>query len=258
MSLTLELNALVLGDDPSHVFTVEIEGTKNVSALKDAIKDKKKHAFEHVDADALNIFRVSFPAIDDPDATLKRFRPEHDPEKGVHHLSVPVKRLKGVFGDPVDQHIHVIVQPPFAGKHQSLWLMSIFIVASTHPASSPDSSFYHHDFNINCIVFGDDPSHVFTIEIEGTKNVSALKDAIKDKNKHAFEHVDAHALNLWQVSIPVANGFEENVTKVELTKDEALSPLRKISQVFADQPDGAHLHIIVLCPPPSSECKYTR
>jgi hypothetical protein len=112
MSLTLELNCLVLGDDPSHVFTIEIVDSKNVSALKKAIKDEKKHAFQHVDADTLNIFRVSFPEDDDLDATLKSFRPEHDPENGVHSLSKSMKRLKGVFGGPIDEHLHVIVLPP--------------------------------------------------------------------------------------------------------------------------------------------------
>jgi hypothetical protein len=124
MSHILELNALVFGDNQSQVFPVKIAATESVGTLKEAIKEKK-HAFEHVDADTLNIFKVSFPEDDDLDATLKRFRPEHDPEKGVHHLSSPMKRLNGVFGNPIDEHIHVIVQSPPAGKHQSLWLVSV-------------------------------------------------------------------------------------------------------------------------------------
>jgi hypothetical protein len=50
---------LVLGDDHARVFTIEILSTKNVSALKRAIKDEKKHAFEHVDADTLVLWMVS-------------------------------------------------------------------------------------------------------------------------------------------------------------------------------------------------------
>jgi hypothetical protein len=125
MSHILELNALVLGDVRGHIFTIEIDGTKNVSTLKDLIKDKNKPNFDHIPAYTLNIFKVSFPVGDDLDATLKRFRPEHDPEKGVHHLSVPLNRLNAVFGDPIDGHIHVIVQPPPAGKHRLLWLVSV-------------------------------------------------------------------------------------------------------------------------------------
>ena len=89
-----------------HVFPVKIASTESVGALKELIKDKKKHAFERVDADTLNVWKVSFPVDDDLRATLKRFQLEHDPGNGVH-LSVPVKRLKGVFGDPIDEHLHV-------------------------------------------------------------------------------------------------------------------------------------------------------
>jgi hypothetical protein len=49
---------LVLGDDPSHVFTIEIGGTKNVSTLKKAIKNEKKPAFDHVRADALVLWKA--------------------------------------------------------------------------------------------------------------------------------------------------------------------------------------------------------
>jgi len=49
----------VQGDDTDHIFTVEIGNTKNVSALRKAIKGEKKHAFEQVDADVLNLWKVS-------------------------------------------------------------------------------------------------------------------------------------------------------------------------------------------------------
>jgi Crinkler effector protein N-terminal domain len=127
MSLTLELNCLVLGDDPSHIFPVKIASTESVGTLKQLIREKK-HAFQHVDADTLELFRVSFPVDDDLEATLNRIRrrPEHDPENGVHHLSLSVKRLKGVFGGPTDdEHLHVIVQSPHTGEHQSLRRLSI-------------------------------------------------------------------------------------------------------------------------------------
>jgi hypothetical protein len=113
MSHTLELNCLVLGDDPSRVFTIEIGGTKKVSALKELIKDKKKPAFDHVPADTLDIFKVSLPVDHGLDAKVKRFRPEDERD---HLLSNTVKRLKGVFGNPVDDHLHVIVLRPPAGE----------------------------------------------------------------------------------------------------------------------------------------------
>lgn len=75
-----------------------------------------KHAFEHVDADTLKLFRVSFPSDDDLDATLRHFLPKHNPDNGVEYLSRPVKRLEGLFGNPIDEHVHAIVQRPPAGE----------------------------------------------------------------------------------------------------------------------------------------------
>jgi hypothetical protein len=109
MHHNLSINCIVLGDNSSHVFTTEIDGTNNVSALKKAIKDEKRPVFDHVPADALKVYKVSFPVDDGLDTQLKRFQPEHD---GVHRLSNAVERLKGVFGEPIDGNLHVIVLPP--------------------------------------------------------------------------------------------------------------------------------------------------
>ncbi|KAF8326121.1 uncharacterized protein EI90DRAFT_2820492, partial [Cantharellus anzutake] len=64
---------------------------------------------------------------------------------------------------------------------------------------------------LNCWVLGDDASRVFPVEISNAKPVGALKEAIKDKKKVTLQHVDADALTLWNVSIPVDDGFEEKV-----------------------------------------------
>jgi hypothetical protein len=125
----LELNCLILGQDPNSSFTIEIADTKTVSALKEAIRDKKQPDLDYrLDGSNLHIFKVSFNMDADINATLQNFRPEHNPTIGVHHLSLGVKRLKSVFGKLVDEHIHIVVQlpprPP-PGEHQSLWLPPI-------------------------------------------------------------------------------------------------------------------------------------
>jgi hypothetical protein len=126
MPLPLELNCFVHGDDPSHIFAVDIDGNKKVSALKELIKDKKMHTFQHVDADTLNVFQVSLPIDDDVDAELRRFRPE---DEGDHRLSNAAKRLKEFFRDPKDEYVHVIVVHPVASELQPFWLF----VSMTHP-----------------------------------------------------------------------------------------------------------------------------
>jgi len=55
---------------------------------------------------------------------------------------------------------------------------------------------------LHCIVQGDDTDHVFPVTIATTESVGALKKAIKEENKHAFEQVDAKILNLWKASAP--------------------------------------------------------
>jgi hypothetical protein len=61
---------------------------------------------------------------------------------------------------------------------------------------------YHmqSNYKLNCLVSGGDLSHIFEIKIAPTESVSALKELIKEKQKHAFRDVDANRLDLWKVS----------------------------------------------------------
>jgi hypothetical protein len=72
----------------------------------------------------------------------------------------------------------------------------------------------------------------------------ALKDAIKEKKKHAFQGVDADALVLWNVSIPADESLEEKLEKLNLADKHPLRPLVELSSLFADQPVGGHLNIV--------------
>jgi hypothetical protein len=114
MPLALELNCLVLGDDHSHIFTIEIQGTKNISALKELVKEKNKPAFDHVPAHTLELFKDSLPVGDGLDAKLMRFRPEDEGHR--RRLSSAIERLRDAFGDATNNHLHVIVIPPAAGE----------------------------------------------------------------------------------------------------------------------------------------------
>lgn len=55
---------------------------------------------------------------------------------------------------------------------------------------------------LNCWVLSDDddPRRIFPVKIAKNETIGTLKEVIKDKNKHAFEHIDAYSLDLWQVS----------------------------------------------------------
>jgi hypothetical protein len=51
------------------------------------------------------------------------------------------------------------------------------------------------------------------------------------------------------VSMAVDDVFKENVKKVELRDEEALSPVDELSDVFSEVPARRHLRIIVRSPP---------
>jgi hypothetical protein len=60
-------------------------------------------------------------------------------------------------------------------------------------------------YKVNCVVFGDNSSNIFTVEIAQTQNVHGLRKLIKDETTPLFDHVAAYDLKLWKVSdlIPV-------------------------------------------------------
>ena len=99
--------------------------------------------------------------------------------------------------------------------------------------------------NLNCLVLGHDASHIFPIEIAESKTVGALRKAIKDENEHAFQHVDAKALVIWQVSIPVNRNLTENLRKLDFVDEGSLFPVEELSDVFSDSLTRKHLHIVV-------------
>ena len=100
---------------------------------------------------------------------------------------------------------------------------------------------------INCLVLGEPHNHIFPVKIAGTESVGALKKTIKVEEQLAFQHVDADALVLWKVSIPVDDSLED--TLPNLVDDESLSPVEALSEVFPAPPIRKHLHIVVKPPP---------
>jgi hypothetical protein len=75
---------------------------------------------------------------------------------------------------------------------------------------------------LQCWVQGDDSDHIFPVEIEPTKTVGTLKKAIKDERQHSFQNVDAHALGLWNISIPLDDSLNESLNNLELAEGGSL------------------------------------
>ena len=97
-------------------------------------------------------------------------------------------------------------------------------------------------------MLGDDASHIFSVEIPKSKTVSTLKDAIKVKKSHTFQHIDADILVLWKVSIAVNGNLAENFDP-DIINDDPLLPVDLLSDIFSSAPVPRQLHIVVQAPP---------
>jgi len=69
-----------------------------------------------------------------------------------------------------------------------------------HPFILNATSSVSQTIRLNCLFLGERPQHAFDIVIIKTASVSALKKAIKDETREALNRIDAHKLDLWNVS----------------------------------------------------------
>jgi Crinkler effector protein N-terminal domain len=125
---------LVLGQDSSHIFTLEIPANKSVYKLKEAVKDKKQPTFREVAADDLQLFKVSIPVNEEIDETLETFEPQQNLDKvklKIEELSLPLEKLWKVFSEPpVWRHLHIVVKSSIGMPYHSsisVGLMLLFL-----------------------------------------------------------------------------------------------------------------------------------
>ena len=98
---------------------------------------------------------------------------------------------------------------------------------------------------LNCLVLGDQRSHIFPVEISATKSVGMLKDLIKEKKHPHFQYFSADNLVLWKISEAVDENLENKLEEANFPEKEPLSPVDKLSNVFSVLPVEGHLHIVV-------------
>jgi hypothetical protein len=65
-----------------------------------------------------------------------------------------------------------------------------------------DASGNMAEISLNCWILGLDNTNVFPVDILPSKTVGHLKDAIKKQKENTLNHIDAHQLDIWQVSDP--------------------------------------------------------
>jgi hypothetical protein len=59
------------------------------------------------------------------------------------------------------------------------------------------------DLELNCWVLGSRSGNVFKVKIAKEADIGDLKKIIKEEKPRSFQHVEADALDLWQVRVPV-------------------------------------------------------
>ncbi|KAF9899215.1 hypothetical protein EC991_009285 [Linnemannia zychae] len=106
------------------------------------------------------------------------------------------------------------------------------------------------DNRLNFLCLVDDESTSFPVEIEPTKTIGDLKDAIKAKKINDFSDVDADELTLWRVSIPlVAKKDRKDISLSDVPLKEELDETDDHSDVFPVKLPEKTIHIIVQRPP---------
>ena len=95
---------------------------------------------------------------------------------------------------------------------------------------------------INCFILGDNT--IFTVEIQMTRNVSVLKNKIKNSSSALLSNIDAKDLKLWHVHLPVDDLSSINCP----TSDPEMGNATLLSELFRPVLDPKFVHVIVHVP----------
>jgi len=98
-------------------------------------------------------------------------------------------------------------------------------------------------YTVFCLVAGEDVS--FPVEIEKSKTVGQLKDAIKKKNPTTFDGIDAKSLTLYHVDLPDDDDLDQNVNKELERKPKPLRPSEEMADIFSEGLKKRMVHILV-------------
>jgi hypothetical protein len=88
---------------------------------------------------------------------------------------------------------------------------------------------------------------IVSLSTEHSKNVSILKDLIKEKQSPRLNHVVASELILSQVSLPV-DTITPELTVDSIETCQKLHSVKKISSIFGEALADEHVHILVQAP----------
>ncbi|RHZ60281.1 hypothetical protein Glove_355g96 [Diversispora epigaea] len=119
------------------------------------------------------------------------------------------------------------------------------------PPRFKNTSFIIHAFHpeldmsitLICLVKGSTFANAFAVDIDGSKLVGHLKEAIKAKNQNDFAGVDADKLRLWKVEIP--DDRDDLLNNISFQGQDELLATRDIKNYWTEKPPKRHIHVIV-------------
>jgi hypothetical protein len=99
---TIALNCVLSGDGPGQIFTVKIPSNKNVSILKDIIKELH-NTFSNTVATDIRLFKVSLSEAElrEQGGAPGKFDPTQE-------LSWPLDEISDHFPSPAEHLVHVV------------------------------------------------------------------------------------------------------------------------------------------------------
>ncbi|KAH7903334.1 hypothetical protein BJ138DRAFT_1096518 [Hygrophoropsis aurantiaca] len=103
-----------------------------------------------------------------------------------------------------------------------------------------------HNLSLRCFTLGNTfPDDIFEINITKTKNVSALKDAIKDNKPNTLREID---LALYKIRLPTGNSRPHTLESLGLKNEEALQDGSQLADTFSNLPTE---YLVIVQPLPA-------
>jgi len=100
--------------------------------------------------------------------------------------------------------------------------------------------------NLTLFVYGIGLGVPFSVNIQRSKTIDELKDAILSKRPNALKDIDAADLVLYKVDIPDDEDIEQSAPQAERQKLGV--PSRKLSKIFTTNPTEEVVSILVEVP----------
>ncbi|KAG6379741.1 hypothetical protein JVT61DRAFT_10276 [Boletus reticuloceps] len=184
---------------------------------------------------------------------------QRGPSRALKELSRPSNLSRCVMLAASDLKLYAILSPKdedledthsrwtFDGKlHISSRQKVLKLLGSFVIVRAPD--LLAAQFSLNCWLHGEATHMIFPVEVSRTKNLGALRQAIKAERFVTFGNIDAANIRLHHVLNCSSEDLEETAKGIDFEKPLLGIPL--LSGIFSEPLVSNRVHVIVGCPSP--------